>query len=66
MSKPLLKATIKQNYIVLIIILAVLMFYLPTIIDMYDPKTQATLNEMIKTLPRELVSAMGFDGEAND
>lgn len=59
-SKPLFKATLKQNYIVFIIILAVLMLYLPIIIQMFDPSTQDTLDEMLKVLPQGLVSAMGF------
>lgn len=63
LSKPLLKASIKLNYIIFLIILAVLMVYLPIIISMYNPQTQDSLNEILKTLPAELVSAMGF-GEA--
>ncbi|MHB8130329.1 MAG: ABC transporter permease subunit [Mobilitalea sp.] len=59
-SKPLLKATIKQNYTVLIIILSVLMIYLPTIVSMYNPETQDSLNQMLKALPPELIAAMGF------
>lgn len=65
MSIPLLKATIKQNYIVFLIILAVLMLYLPIIIIMYDPETQASLNEMLAVLPKELVLAMGFTNSGN-
>lgn len=61
-SKPLFKATTKQNYIVFLIILAVLMLYLPIIISMYDPATQDSLNEILAMLPQELVSAMGFTG----
>ncbi|NLP35444.1 MAG: ABC transporter permease subunit [Clostridiales bacterium] len=64
-SKPLFKATIKQNYIVFLIILAVLMLYLPIIITMYDPATQDSLNEMLAMLPQELISAMGFTGAGN-
>lgn len=60
LSKPLLKATIKQNYIVFLIILAVLMLYLPTIISLYDPKSQESLNDMLQMLPKQMVSAMGF------
>lgn len=56
-SKPLLKATIKQNYIVFLIILAVLMLYLPIIITMYG---EESLDEILKVLPKEMVSAMGF------
>ena len=59
-SKPLLKATIKQNYIVFIIILAVMMLYLPTIISLYNPVSQESLNDMMKMLPKQMISAMGF------
>ncbi|MDF2941445.1 MAG: putative rane protein [Herbinix sp.] len=61
-SKPLLKATTKQNYIVFLVILAVLMFYLPIIIGMYDPESQESFNEMLKMLPAQLIAAMGFSG----
>jgi ABC-2 type transport system permease protein len=64
-SKALLKATIKQNYIVLLIIAGVLMLYMPTIVTMYDPETQESLNEIMKMLPKEMIAAMGFGGTAN-
>lgn len=64
-SKSLLKATIKQNYIVFLIIIAVLMMYLPIIIGMYNPETQASLNDMLKMMPKELISAMGFNSSNN-
>ena len=60
-SKPLLKATIKQNFIVFMIILAVLMVYLPIIITMYDPTTQESLNDILKVMPQGLIAAMGFN-----
>lgn len=59
-SKPLLKATIKQNYMVFIIIVAVLMLYLPIIITMYDPSTQESLNKVLETMPQGMIAAMGF------
>jgi ABC-2 type transport system permease protein len=61
LSKPLLKATIKQNLIVFLIIVAVLMVYLPIIITMYDPATQESLNEILKVMPQGLIAAMGFN-----
>lgn len=64
-SKPLFKATTKQNYIVFLIILAVLMLYLPTIISLYNPENQDALNEMMKMLPKEMISAMGFSDSGN-
>ena len=60
LSKPLLKATIKQNYIVFLIIVAVLMLYLPIIITMYDPTTQESLNKVLETMPQGMIAAMGF------
>ncbi len=62
-SKPLMKAAIKQNYIVFIIIFGVLMLYLPIIISMYNPKTQESLDEILTMLPQQLISAMGFTGD---
>ncbi len=62
-SKPLLKATMKQNYIVFLIIIGVLMIYLPTIASMYNPETQKSLNDMLKMMPQQLIAAMGFTGE---
>lgn len=64
-SRPLLKATIKQNYIIFIIILAVLMFYLPSIITMYDPAVQDSLQQILDIMPQSLVSAMGFSTIGN-
>lgn len=64
-SKPLLKATIKQNYIVLLIIIGVLMVYLPIIVIMYNPDFQDSLSEMMKILPKQMTAAMGFLGETN-
>ncbi|MBH1941539.1 ABC transporter permease subunit [Mobilitalea sibirica] len=64
-SKSLLKATIKQNYIVFLIILAVMMMYITIIAGMYDPSIQDTLDEMLKMMPKELMSAMGFTSFGN-
>jgi len=61
LSKPLLRASIKLNYIVFIIIVAVLMLYLPIIISMYNPESQDSFNEMLKLLPKEMLAAMGFE-----
>lgn len=61
-SRPLLKATIRQNYLVFVVIIAVLMLYLPIIIGMYDPVTQKSLNDMLEMMPAALISALGFSG----
>lgn len=59
-SKPLFKATIKQNLLVMLIIIAVLMLYLPIIISMYNPEMQDSLNEVLELLPQQFISALGF------
>ncbi len=65
MIKPLLKATLKQNYIVFLIITGVLMMYLSIIIGMYNPDTQDVMNDMLQMLPKQLISAMGFAAADN-
>ncbi len=62
-SKPLFKASLKQNYVIFLIITCVLMIYLPTIASMYNPQTQKSLNDMLKMMPQQLISAMGFTGD---
>lgn len=64
-SKPFLKATIKQNYIVFIIVFAVLMLYLPIIIMMYDSSAKDSLKDVLEILPQALVAAMGFEELGN-
>lgn len=66
LSKPLLKATLKQNYLVLLIIMGVSTMYMTIIASMYDPETQESLNEMLKMMPKELISAMGFSSPVSD
>lgn len=66
LSKPLFKAAIRQNYLVFLIIVGVSMLYMPTIVSMYDPKTQESLNEMLKMMPQQLISAMGFSSPVSD
>jgi len=65
-SKSLFKATIKQNLIVMLIIIAALMLYLPIIISMFNPDMQDSLNEVLEMLPQQFVSALGFSTAGND
>ncbi len=62
-SRPLLKATIKQNYIVFFIIIGVLMLYFPIIVSMYNPQAQESLDDILAILPQQLIAAMGFTGD---
>lgn len=63
--KPLFKATVKQNLIVMLIIIAALMLYLPVIISMYNPDMQDSLNEVLELFPQQLLAAMGFTAVGN-
>jgi len=65
-SKPLFKATIKQNLIVMLIIIGALMLYLPIIISMYNPEMQDSLNEVLELFPEQFLAAMGFSAASND
>jgi len=62
----LLKYNIKQNYLVFIIICGVMILYLATIINMYDPNG---LEELIALanykMPPEVMAAFGFTIENN-
>jgi ABC-2 type transport system permease protein len=62
-SKPLFKATFKQNYIVFLIIVCVLMIYLPTIASMYNPEAQKSLDDIMAMMPKQLILAMGLTGD---
>ncbi len=60
MSKALLKATLKANYIMLIIFLLVLMMYSSIIIGMFDPENTGAWDSMFELFPQEMLKAMGF------
>lgn len=61
MNTTLLKATFKSNWIVGFIIMMVLLMYLSIMISMFDPASLESLIKVMKTMPKELVSAMGYD-----
>lgn len=61
MNFTLLKATLKANWIIGVIIFAAMFMYLAVIISMFDPETMEGLIAMVEALPRELVAAMNFD-----
>lgn len=65
-SKPLIKATFKQNLIVMLIIIAALMLYLPIIISMYNPNMQDSLNEVLELFPQQFLAALGFTAARHD
>ncbi|WMJ23979.1 ABC transporter permease subunit [Paludicola sp. MB14-C6] len=63
-SLPLLKRTIRSNYIVFLIFAAVITMYFTLIVGMYSPETQETMQKLMATMPKEMMSAFGFDFQA--
>ncbi len=61
MSMPLFKATLKQNWIIFIIFLAILLMYMSIMISMYDPEDIAAITQFYETLPRAMLDAFAFD-----
>ena len=60
MSIPLFKATLKANWKLLTIFIAVMIFYSLTIMYMFDPVVIDSMEAMLKLLPQELIKAFGY------
>jgi ABC-2 type transport system permease protein len=60
LSLPLLRTTIKANYIIWLIFAAILAMYFSFIVSMYDPITIDTMNALVEALPPQLVDALNF------
>ncbi|MGN1401578.1 MAG: ABC transporter permease subunit [Bacillus sp. (in: firmicutes)] len=58
-SLPLLKQTIKSNYKIVLVFLAVLFLYMTMIIYMYDPDSNS-MEQYMESLPQGMLSAVGF------
>lgn len=61
MNKTLFKATLKQNYKLLLIFFAILMMYYTIIISIYDPTRMDAWDAMLELFPEEIIKAMGFE-----
>ncbi|TVP86090.1 MAG: hypothetical protein EA375_02170 [Acholeplasmataceae bacterium] len=61
MNKALLKATLKANYKLWLIILLVMLMYSSIIISMYDPNSMEGWEAILEMMPQELLKAMGFE-----
>jgi beta-exotoxin I transport system permease protein len=59
-SLPLLKSTIRSQYLIFLIFAAILALYLAIIASMFDPESIEAFDAMLATLPKEIVSAMHF------
>lgn len=61
MILALLKRDYKSNYKLFFIVLAVLTLYMAVIIGMFDPSAKNSIEELLATMPKELVAAMGMN-----
>jgi len=66
MSLALLKATLKNNWILFLIFLGILTMYMTIMISMYDPEQMELLTSMINLFPEDLMKAMGFSNRVTD
>ena len=60
-SFPLLKSTIRSNFIIFIIFAAILAMYVGIIASMYDPEVIGAMDAYLELLPQEMVRAMNFN-----
>lgn len=60
LSLPLLRTTIKFNYIIWLIFAAIFAMYLSLIASMFDPTTMENMDALVASLPPQLVDAMNF------
>jgi ABC-2 type transport system permease protein len=60
LSFPLLRTTIKSNYIIWLIFAAILAMYFSIIVSMFDPVTLESMDALIESLPPQLLDALNF------
>jgi len=60
MNKALFRVTFKANWLIGLIILAIMLMYLGIIISMFDPESIEGIESMLEVMPQELIAAMGF------
>lgn len=61
MNKTLFKATLRENWIVLLAITLIIFMYGSISISMYDPESIEALVSMMEFMPEGMMKAMGFD-----
>jgi hypothetical protein len=60
LSLPLLRTTIKFNYVIWLIFAGILAMYLSIIASMFDPTAMENMDALVASLPPQLVDAMNF------
>ncbi len=60
-SKPLFKQTLKSNYTVILIFMAVLTMYMSIIVSMFDPADNSAMQQLIDMKFADIGKAFGFE-----
>ncbi len=66
MNRALFHTTLRSNWVLLVIIFAIMMMYLSIIISMYEPDNMEAVTAMLDAMPQQVVQAMGFAGLISD
>ncbi len=61
MNLALLKANIKSNWVLFVVLLLIGFMYMSVIVSMYEPGTTDVWEELLDLLPVSLTKAMGFE-----
>ena len=61
MNRAIFKLDIKSNWLFFLVILAIMLMYMSVIAMMYDPGSLEAMTMLLDSMPKQLISAMGFD-----
>ena len=65
MIKALFKHDVRSNWFLFTVILAIMLMYMSVITMMYDPASMDAMSDLLAAMPKQLISAMGFDDLGN-
>ncbi len=62
MNVPLFRTSLRSNWLLLVIIFAIMLMYMVIIVAMYEPDNMEAIEGMLAALPEPVAQMMGFDG----
>ncbi len=66
MNFALFKATLKSNWLIFMIFVAILFMYMSIMVSMYDPDNVDAMAQMYEMMPEGIMDAFGYGGTATD
>jgi ABC-2 type transport system permease protein len=66
MNFALFKATLKSNWLIFMIFVAILFMYMSIMVSMYDPDNVDAMAQMYEMIPEGIMDAFGYGGTATD